>query len=78
MKKTLLLFCGLTLTSFAAQAQWVAQPISFAESESALVLSLDAVDANVAWASTYDFVASGQSVIILPGTEYARWGKYLD
>ena len=71
MKKILLPFLGLVL-SVGAHAQWVAQPISFQDPGSTLVYSLDALDANVAWASSYNLVESDQGAFLAPGYEYAR------
>jgi hypothetical protein len=64
MKKPLLLLAGMVLGSFAAQAQWVLQPFTFPDTYQA-AYNLDAVDANVVWASGND---------LLEGTanQYAR------
>jgi opacity protein-like surface antigen len=72
MKKILLLIVGLVVATSAAQAQWVAQPIDFLEPDSTLVYSLDVLDANVAWASSYNLITRRRSTFLVAGYEYAR------
>ena len=64
MKKTLLALAGVMLGSFTAQAQWVLQPFTFPDPFQ-VAYNIDAVDANVVWASGND---------LLEGTanQYAR------
>ncbi|RAK69677.1 T9SS type A sorting domain-containing protein [Hymenobacter edaphi] len=53
MKKTLLTLATLGLVTLAAQAQWVNQPITFANSTMGVV-QLDAVNATTAWGLAID------------------------
>ena len=56
MKIVVQLVAGLLLTSATAQAQWVAQPFTFAQPLAAAVYT-DAVDTNTAWAMSSALLA---------------------